>query len=180
MNEGNDGLIRDGGVELCKSRDDDAGLVGERQSLPEIVPQRSRDVVHESVRNLHVGFEGAREVAALYRLQNDVAARGYPHAASRQFVFQIGKNAVVGSEDEADQPRGGQNRAGNDAGPLRFVPRQIHCPRVAMTGQEASASDGAASASSSPATGASTQPALTRASITMASASVRDSSKPSR
>src|SRR5215203_582619 len=116
MNKGNDGLIRDGRLDLMEAGDHRSGLVGEGQPLAEIVPEKTLDILGQALRNLGLGLEGPGKEATFGRLFHHVGTRRHPDAAARQLVPEIGYDLVVGPEDKADQSRGALSLAGDDAG----------------------------------------------------------------
>jgi hypothetical protein len=123
MNKGNDRLIRDGRLDLVEARDHRSRLVGESETLPEIVPEKTVDVLGQGLRNLDLGLEGAGEEATFGRLFHHVGTSRHPGPSAWQLVPEIGHDLVIGPEDKADQSRGAVRLAGNDAGALRFMPR---------------------------------------------------------
>jgi hypothetical protein len=123
MNKGRERLFGDGGLDFVKPGYDRSGLVGEGEALAQVGPEGLPDVLREALRHPGLGLEGPGEEAALHRFLDHVLPGQDPDAPPRQLMPQIGHDLVVGPEDEADQLRRRVDRAGNDAGALRFMPR---------------------------------------------------------
>ena len=121
MNKGNDGFIRDRRLDFVKAGDHPACLVGERQALAQVIPEKALDVLGQGRWSLGLGLEGAGEEAAFGRFLHHVGAGRDPDAAARQLALQLRDDGAVRRAHEADQRLGRQLRARDDAGPLGDV-----------------------------------------------------------
>jgi len=118
MQERNDGVALERGLDLGKTHGNQSGFARHRQGIECGVFEQSLGASDEIAGKPHIASESARESVGFEGLLQHIPRRGHPHAAPGQALFEIGNGFAIGRDDEADHVFDWPHSAGRHAKPL--------------------------------------------------------------